>query len=312
MSAHCWIPLYIQSQWSSQVCQKKKKKNKKQPFPQKHCHFSVLEWLAGLCVLHTDKTPKILIHFVFTLKWRIFIVLLFVLFTVQSVTWDCFTLCCVEYLSFCLSVGTMCRLVPCEVGIQRPSLVLWTGAHWLMKSLLHRGRHYDSVYGAMYRSDGHFWWDVSTLTVYIYINSADIVSFEAELSPESRLLWGQTGVHPGKPKLLYWIVYRRKSSSQTYPCKCPHNVYSFVLTCLSYAAAPTWLAIQHVVLSKYKISKRYVKVLCFMDQFIFNISTNLILYISRYITLFLMQNNFAVFSISTTVANLALSKSQFL
>lgn len=90
-----------------------------------------------------------------------------------------------------------------------------------MKSLLHRGRHFDSVYGAMYRSDGHFWWDVSILTVYIYINRADIVSLEAELSLESWLLWGQTGVHPGIPKLLLWIVDRQKKLVSDLPLQMP-------------------------------------------------------------------------------------------
>lgn len=117
-SAHCWIPLCIQSQWSSQVCQKIKKK-RKSAIPTKALSFFSGGVVSRPFVFYTlTKHLKILIHLVCALKWRIFVILLFVLFTVQSVTWDCFTLCCVKYLSFCLSVGTMCRLAPCEVGIQ--------------------------------------------------------------------------------------------------------------------------------------------------------------------------------------------------
>lgn len=83
--------------------------------------------------------------------------------------------------------------------------------------------------------------------LYLYqIALTLIVSFEAESSLESwLLLWGQTGVHPGIPKLLLWIAV---ILSHTCPCKCPHDVYSFVLTRLNYAAL-TWIVIQHVVFS---------------------------------------------------------------
>lgn len=68
-----------------------------------------------------------------------------------------------------------------------------------------------------------------------------IVSREAESSPESwLLLWGQTGVHPGKPKLPLWILL---ILSHTCPFKCPHHrVYSFLPNHLNYAAL-TWIAI---------------------------------------------------------------------
>lgn len=80
------------------------------------------------------------------------------------------------------------------------------------------------------------------------------------------------------------------------------------LLVLNYAAL-TWITIQHV-LFKYKISKRHVKVLCFMDQL--NSHQHFHQFDTFLITLlyFLMQNNTAVLSISTTVANLALSESQ--
>lgn len=77
-----------------------KKKNR-------HSHKTIVVFSVLVCFTRWQKHFKILIQLVCALKWRIFIVLLSVLFTVQSVTWDCFTLCCVKYLSF-VSV-----LVPC-------------------------------------------------------------------------------------------------------------------------------------------------------------------------------------------------------
>lgn len=102
MSAHCWIPLCIQSQWSSQVHQTKKK------------HHSLLSYFTVgvvrrlvcvcVCASHTDKTPKILIHLVCEFQMKDSHRIDVCTFTVQSVTWDCFTLCCVlifKFLSQC-------------------------------------------------------------------------------------------------------------------------------------------------------------------------------------------------------------------
>lgn len=66
--------------------------------------------------LPTDRTPKILIiSLCIEMKGYHFCYLYYILF---SLSLDCFTLCCVRCLSFRLSVGTVCRLAPCEVGIQ--------------------------------------------------------------------------------------------------------------------------------------------------------------------------------------------------
>lgn len=75
------------------------------------------------------------------------------------------------------------------------------------------------------------------------------VSCEAELSLESWLFWGQTWSAPRHTKAPV-VNCHLVSYSSSY-------VYLFVLTHLNYAAL-TWIAIQCVVLFKYKSYKGYV------------------------------------------------------
>lgn len=98
------------------------------------------------------------------------------------------------------------------------------------------------------------WWYYITVSTCISIALTLFVSLEAELSLESWLLLrGQTKEHPGIPKLPLWTII---ILSHTCPIKCPHNVYSFVLACLNYAALIR-IAFQHVVFSTRFIKDMY-------------------------------------------------------
>lgn len=163
--AHWWIPVCTQSQWSSQFCPKKKKRENTEHIVIFQCWF----------VSHAGKTPKIDLNLVsLYVEMKDFLRVGICTFPVCSVRRLVYLV-----LWFCLSCLCRCWyhvLAPCEASTL--SLVLWAGAGaggW-MKFLLHRDGHFDFFDLWCYVQDeGHFGWNVHTETVYVWIYSTDII-----------------------------------------------------------------------------------------------------------------------------------------
>lgn len=139
-------------------------------------------------------------------------------------------------------VGSVCRLAPREVDIQLPVPCV-VNKGWLVNEICYIEAAV-SILSMVLRTG--VTGTSAAMLVHFLLSIALVlgVRYEAKWSLQSWLLLrGQTGVHPGIPKFLLWIV-----AILSHPCHCkrPHNVYSFVLSRLNYAAL-TWIAIQRVL-----------------------------------------------------------------